>query len=471
MRLSLRTRFIVLITTILLVVFAVVSYFLIRNAGITQTNDLNRESKAFASLATTSIGDAYGTYKDSGTVRIDQAMGQFTDLDSNISNIGIAGLDGTIEFRQSGTPAFVVSSTDVRSFDPVYYSKAGLITQIVEPYFDQADGHPFSVVYTISSAELAHSIQAQEIDVVVFAAIGLLMTAVATYALIRRFFLEPIERVSGLALIVSQGNYDQQISVGSNDEIGDLAHSVNQMANTLKGNIQKLREVDQLKNEFIMIASHNLRTPLSVIVGNVDLLKGSSSLEADAHNMITAIESSVRSLGVFAEDMLTIASIENGEAVLSLKKTSVSQLLRGLEQEFSNLAQTKGVALEWHVDNQERELNMSEVHLRGAVRNLLDNAVKFTKAGGTVTFSLGYVDSETQISVKDTGAGIAPEELPKLFTKFHRGTSTLVYDYTGTGIGLYAAKLIVAAHHGTITVDSHAGQGSTFTIHLPDQLK
>jgi signal transduction histidine kinase len=98
--------------------------------------------------------------------------------------------------------------------------------------------------------------------------------------------------------------------------------------------------------------------------------------------------------------------------------------------------------------------------------NLLENAFKFTKEG-SVTFKATADDKFVTLQVIDTGIGIAAEEIPKLFTKFHRGTSLMRYDYEGTGIGLYLTKLIIDNHQGTIDVESHEGKGTTFTIKLP----
>jgi two-component system phosphate regulon sensor histidine kinase PhoR len=109
------------------------------------------------------------------------------------------------------------------------------------------------------------------------------------------------------------------------------------------------------------------------------------------------------------------------------------------------------------------------VHLRSAIYNLLDNALKFTAEQGQIELSLAHVADAIQIVTKDNGVGIAPEEINKLFTKFHRGTSTLNYNYEGTGIGLYLTKLIITEHGGTIAVQSELGKGSTFTITLPLQ--
>ena len=110
---------------------------------------------------------------------------------------------------------------------------------------------------------------------------------------------------------------------------------------------------------------------------------------------------------------------------------------------------------------------MSVPHLRSALWNLIDNAIKFTHQGGTSSLDVAEADGKVLISVKDTGIGISPEEIPKLFTKFHRGTSVETYDFEGTGIGLYASKIIIEEQGGTITVKSEKDKGSTFTVILP----
>ena len=469
MRFGLRARFILAISLILLCLFTVGAILLVRNVRISQVNDLNRESKAFASLATKPVGDTYSVYKDSGTVRVQQQIEQFTELDSNVSSVKLIGLDGEALFPTMSSAPSGISAAQVETFTTSYTTnRSGLITQVIQPYFDSADQHPFSIVYTISDKELTQNIARQEVDIVVFSVLGLILSALGVFELISRFFLVPVERMSRTAILISGGNYDQQMKVSRNDEIGDLARSVNQMTGTLKGDIQKLQEVDKLKNEFIMITSHNLRTPLTIIDGNLDMLK-SAALDVQTQHMVDSIEASARSLGEFAEDMLTIASIENGAAVLSLKPTPVANLFRGLQEEFDQLASEKKVHLSWQINEPHIMVRASEIHLRGAIRNLLDNAIKFTKEGGDVGVSLKKQDQQVVITVSDTGIGIAPEELPKLFTKFHRATSTLEYNYSGTGIGLYAAKLIVTAHHGTLEAHSELGKGSTFVISLPSQ--
>jgi signal transduction histidine kinase len=136
--------------------------------------------------------------------------------------------------------------------------------------------------------------------------------------------------------------------------------------------------------------------------------------------------------------------------------------------EFELLATKK--QLHWQFTNDVPEtakLNLSQSNMRSALGNLIDNAIKFTKEGGAVRVLADVQDGRLAFSVNDTGIGITPEEMPKLFTKFHRGTSTAQYDYEGAGIGLYLAKLIVTEHGGEVAVKSDPGKGTTFTVYLP----
>ncbi len=467
MRIGLRARFIIVISLVLLVLFATISYFLIRNERLTLERGLNSSSKAFAELATRPIGDAYDTYQTAGGLRVKQETQKFTDLDANITNIAVIGLDGKTLFAVKGQGTDLTANV-VGSFDPVFVTNsAGVYTRIVEPYVDTYGQHKFAVVYDFSTSELEASASRDALTILIFAMIGLLVSAFVTYELINTLFLWPMEHVSRLAAIVGRGDYSQQIAVDRNDEIGDLARSVNQMADTLKGDIQKLQEVDRLKNEFIMIASHNLRTPLTIIKGYLDALR-SSELTDEARQMVSAVETGALSLESFSEDMLTISTIEAGNTHPVTTTTSkLSDIINPLRENFTLVADQKKIKLRWDLPAADSSVRLSLWHARNALSNVIANAVKFTPEGGTATVKFELKDDKYTFTVSDTGVGIAAEEMDKLFTKFHRGTSTLEYNFEGTGIGLYATKLLVESQGGHVAAQSTPGMGSTFTITLP----
>jgi signal transduction histidine kinase len=337
----------------------------------------------------------------------------------------------------------------------------------VVPYIGDDGQHPYSIAFTVSSSAVTQIIEHQVIEIIIFGILGLIASAAALYELTSRFFIGPIERVSRQALIISQGKYDQTIDVIRQDEIGYLANSVNTMSEHLLADITKLQQVDSLKNEFITITSHNLRTPLTIIKGNVDLLDD-TSLPASTAKIIHSIGNSADQLEAFAEDMLTIASIEADKETFKLQETTITDLVTSsLKETFSTAATQKGITLNWDIRDPAAVVNVSIMHVQGVIRNLLDNAIKFTDKGGQVDFAITLEKNTLTITVRDTGIGISADEQAKLFTKFHRGTNIMQYDYVGTGIGLYATKLITEALHGSVHVSSELGKGSTFTVSFP----
>jgi signal transduction histidine kinase len=467
LRLGLRGRITLTISSILIITFALIAVFLIRNAQTTDIKNLNQASKAFASLATQPIGSTFNIYQASGTLRITQQIQTLTDLDSNISNVGIVSLSGATAFSENAQPA-IQPVTVGNSFNPVYTTGSdGLISQIVVPYVDQNGQHPYSIAFTVSSSAVKHDIDHQIIDIIIFSIIGLIVCAGSLYELTSRFFVGPIERVSREAIIISQGKYEQTVNVVSHDEIGDLASSVNTMSQRLLADIAKLQEVDSLKNEFITITSHNLRTPLTIIKGNIELLDP-ASFPPNTGKIFSSISASAARLESFAEDMLTIASIEANTQTLKLEDTTITDLITpNLRETFNSAASQKGLSLNWDIKDPAAVVRVSPVHIQSVIRNLLDNAIKFTEQGGRVDFKAFLADGGLVIEVRDTGIGISEDEQSKLFTKFHRGTNIMQYDYAGTGIGLYVTKLITEAQHGSVRVSSEVGKGSTFTVTIP----
>jgi len=463
-RLGLKARFIGLILILLTTIFAITAVVVIRIDAASLRQELQNRSKTFATLATTPIGNSYLTYQNSGTYLIGKQIATFQALDPTITNIAIVGLDGSSVF-DAGNTHMSVSTADASTFEPAYKYNDGVISRIIYPYIGPNGNHSYAVVYDISSTEIDHEVMHLANSIILDSLLGLLVSAAVTYWLITQLFLNPIKRLRDKTVLIAAGHYDEQITTERHDEIGDLGSSVNRMAEGLKADIQKLKEVDKIKSEFMMIASHNLRTPLTVIDGYISLAK-SQTLSGPVTDILLKIEANSKRLGIFAEDLLTISDIEAGQEVFATEQVDVGKILQSIAGEFTVLAHDKNVRFAADIADDGIVLG-SQAHLRSAIWNLLDNALKFTPENGQINLSLHRVGNNLQLAVSDTGIGIAPEEIGKLFTKFHRGTSTLRYDYEGTGLGLYVTKLIITQHKGSINVESELGKGSTFTVTLP----
>jgi signal transduction histidine kinase len=463
---GIRAKFITLILVILTAIFCLIATYMIRTNASSLRTDLRERSRAFATLATKPIGNTFSIYNNSGKSLVDQQVTHFTDLDQNITNVAVVNIDGTFEYTQHSNVASITTA-QAATFDPIFLkSSSGTVTRIIYPYIDDSGAHSYAVVYDISSAGVDRAVRNLIYSILGFAVFGLLFSAVTIYLLINRLFLSPIKKVRDSALLISTGEYTQQISLTQHDEIGDLATSINQMADSLKADIQKLKELDQLKSEFMMIASHNLRTPISIISGYVDTIK-TQDMSDVLRKMIDNISANTQRLNLFAEDILIIASMESGAEKFYAQPIAVSSVFNTLVEEFKVLAAQKNIAFNVSLARTDATILGSATHLRSAVWNLLENALVFNKEAGSIEFSTVIFDNFLEITVRDNGIGIRPEEMPKLFTKFHRGTSTLDYNYEGTGIGLYITKLVVVGHKGTIHVDSTLGKGTAFIIRIP----
>ncbi|MEJ0073656.1 MAG: ATP-binding protein [Candidatus Saccharibacteria bacterium] len=465
-RWRLRARFLLVLIILLVVTFSAITLVIVRENTHTLRTNLVNQSISFASLATQPIGSSYVLYSQSGTIKIKQEIDSFTSLDNAINQVEIIDTNGKVLFADDNGPQIAVSQSAASSINLSYMrDKRGNLTAIVEPYVESFGLHRYAVVYGISYDSVNSNIRAIVTSIITLSVVILLASMVLWYVFINRLFLRPVARISQEALLISKGELNRKIQLGRNDEIGDLATAVDTMASSLKADIDKLKALDKLKSEFLMITSHNLRTPLTVIQGYVDIMKNMDVPEA-IRGMIQPISSNVLRLQGFAEDVLTISTIENGDDALRGEPQDMGKILARVAQEFADVAKQKQLVFEASVET-DAWVNLDKSHFHSAMWNLLDNAYKFTKNGGTIELKAVTTPGKLDITVRDTGIGIASSEMPQLFTKFHRGTSTLTYDYEGTGIGLYITKLIMKQHGGDVTVQSIEGQGSSFTLSLP----
>lgn len=466
-RFGVREKFLTLVGVVLVAVFTTIAVYLAQSNTTTLRNKLLEEAKAFSVLATRPIGSVFVLYKDSGTLNIDREVADLAALNHNVSNIAIFDVGGKQLFSQDKKTKLVMNEEEYTTFEPIYrYNHDGSLSAIVYPYLENSGAHRFTFLYSISNDSITQAVAEATRSVILLSIISLVGTLLLIYIFVNLGLIRRIRQISTQSSIISHGNLDQQINVRSNDELGDLASSVNSMADSLKGDIIKLQENDRLKSEFMMITSHNLRTPLTIINGYLDQAEDLKTVD-ELRQALRVIGAGSKRLSTFAEDVLTISQIEAGSEIVQQVPTQIQPFITIIAGEFKNIAALNGIELKTDIQAQNTSVVMSQPHVRAAVWNLLDNSVKFTPKGGVITLALLQTGSRVEIRISDTGIGISSEELPKLFTKFHRGTSTLTYNYEGTGIGLYASKIIVERHGGTVRAESELGKGSSFIVSLP----
>jgi len=283
-----------------------------------------------------------------------------------------------------------------------------------------------------------------------------LLVAVVAGWWIARAALRPINRISRTVLTIGESHdLSRRLNfVGPSDEVGRLA-------TTFDGMMDRLEKVFETQKRFVADASHELRTPLTAIRGNADLYSIAPPEERDL--CVASIRREAERMSRLVADLLLLAAADIEERPIHKQTVALDDLLRDVYRAALILASDNvtvsldvrdGVAIEADGDR-----------IKQLVLNLVDNAVKFTPAGGHVTISLHASPDEAVIQVADTGIGIAPEEQQAIFDRFYRVEHAR--SRRGSGLGLSISSWIAAAHGGSIDVESQPGSGSTFTVHLP----
>jgi len=232
----------------------------------------------------------------------------------------------------------------------------------------------------------------------------------------------------------------------------------------------QLRKLDNAKSEFISIASHQLRTPLTAIKGFISLLLEGSygAVETKIRDVLNKIYLSNERLIQLVEDLLNISRIESGRMEYKFVLGDIVKLVNDLQDTFMITAKNRGLSLTFAVPKEEiPPVEMDQAKIREVASNLIDNSLKYTQKGG-VTVSVTQNGSAVRVIVSDTGIGIPKENLPYLFSKFSRGKDTSRLHAEGTGLGLYVGRNLVEMHHGKIWAESDGpNRGSRFIVELP----
>ncbi len=289
---------------------------------------------------------------------------------------------------------------------------------------------------------------------------GLAATALSLILgfLLARNFIHPIKSLAIATQAVARGDFERNVPIQRQDEIGVLARSFNEM-------IAQLKRSRDLRRQMTADIAHELRTPLSLILGHAEAV--SEGVLPPTPEALETIHDEARHLARLVEDLRTLSLSETGELSLMVRPLSPSNLLAEVSDSYRNLARLQGITLEVQITPNLPEINGDADRLNQVLHNLLDNALRYTPTGGRVTISAHPSDGGVKLRVQDSGPGIPAEDLPNVFERFYRGDKTRHRGEGGAGLGLAIAKSLIELHHGRIWVESQLGEGTTFFIWLP----
>lgn len=237
------------------------------------------------------------------------------------------------------------------------------------------------------------------------------------------------------------------------------------LVGALRSAYERLGELDRMKSDFIAIASHELRTPLSLVLLYAAMLRDEMGAEATPE-LDAVLRASLRLKHVI-ETMLNLRYLETGEMDLDLAQFDLRAAVRQACEDYAQIAETGGLQVSIEVPEDEVPVVADREKIRVVLDNLISNAVKFTPAGGRVDVSLARRGDEIQVSVCDTGVGIPPDEVGRVFDRFYQAEDHMTRRHGGMGLGLSIVKGLVELHGGRVRVESEVGRGSRFVVALP----
>ncbi len=276
--------------------------------------------------------------------------------------------------------------------------------------------------------------------------------------------------------IVTSGSFGTDVPVESSDEVGRLAADFNRMMALLRSRhkrlvqsqkryrslYQKHQKLNQLKSIFVSDASHHLRTPLTIMRGEIEVALRRERQPADYRETLSIVEEEAAHLGKIVESLLTLAKADSGKLLAMQEDIDFSAVCRQQAKLARLLAEEKGVCLKHAIER--RCLMRGDPNRLGElVLNLLENAIKYTPKGGVVELNLEKRDESVVLEVRDSGVGIPAADLENVFERFYRGRNAMRLS-KGSGLGLSICKSIAEAHGGEISVSSAVGKGSTFRV-------
>ena len=278
--------------------------------------------------------------------------------------------------------------------------------------------------------------------------------------LVARKSLAPVAAMSGQAERMSAKDLKQRLEVRNrNDELGRLAAVLNGLLSRLDRSFESMRS-------FTADAAHELRTPLSIIRGEADVALSQDRDPTEYKEALAIIQDEGRRLSRLVDDMLALARADAGQQPLEIKGLYLNDLAEECCRSAQVLALQRGLSLS-RQPSSDIPFRGDEDLLRRMMLNLLDNAIKYTPAGGVVSLAVVEGELSIQIVVTDSGIGIPPEAAPRIFERFYRVGKARSRVDGGSGLGLSIAKWVAEAHNGTINYTSRPGEGSTFIVDLP----
>jgi heavy metal sensor kinase len=431
---------------ITLVVFGTTAYYMLRN-NLYRNLDQSLQARS---------NELQGTIVIEGSrVRFDQKIDEFVLVyDANgklLSRLGpnteFAGIAKTVEQALFGNASFVSAETASGPYVRLYAAPFNVNSETrVALVVGRVPNDVLNMLATFRMVILNSSV------------LFFLLAGVGGWFLAGRT-LKPVERIADIARGIGESDLSRRIDVETDDELGRLA-------STLNGMIARLEEAFVKQRQFVADASHELRTPLAVLQAESSLVLEKPRSQDEYRRSLELVAQEVSYMSEIVGKLLVLARSDTGSEPISIQEVDLAGLLVEIGRDVEALARERTLKLSFGpLDGV--KVRGDRVRLRQLFLNILDNALRYTPEGGTITGSVSREDDHAVATISDSGVGIPDEHLPFIFDRFYRIDNARTDGEGGTGLGLSIATSIAKMHGGTIEVESRVGEGTTFRVVLP----
>jgi len=423
-----------------------------------------------AYIKTSLIKDSYSVVKNHRTDIYEnlQTIDNFAD-----STVYVIDHDGTLLcssesniIKNGFLSAEIIENILADSENAYSISKInGVFDELRLNFFYELKSEQGSTIVMVSSPDIGDPVfTTKVIKTIISVSLWIFLAALISVYFISERIVEPLRQISTAAQNFAKGKFETRVKVSGRDEVATLADAFNNMADSLG-------RLEEMRSSFLANVSHDLRTPMTTISGFVDGIIDGTIPEEKRSYYLAIISSEVRRLSRLVSSLLQLSRLEAGDTKYKMIDFNLSEKARQILISFETKIDGKKLEIEFN-NNQDIFVNADTDAIHQVIYNLTDNAIKFTPEGGTIsiTLSVRTIEKRTKkalFTIKNSGPGIPPEEIPFLFDRFYKSDRSRGLDKTGTGLGLYIVKTTLINHGEDIKVTSEPGKSTEFNFTLP----
>ncbi len=442
-----------------------------RNSWVLVTDRTRDESRPVVAIATPiHTGGAVILRLDGAA--IDALFSQIEPPGSAV--IAVFDAQGQLLFRKQAADAPLTADVGSSPLFNALGTQRVTVAELQSPYDNirrvyglcRAGPTDFVIAVGVPSATLYEPMRIQFMRYALFSFLAFVCAMIAAI-LMQRKIVDPIQRLSAAADALGKGDFSVSAPASAATEIGELGTTFNKMAQEIKEREERLAQLDRLKSEFVSSVSHELRTPLTTISTLTHVLRHARTSEAERCEYLDTIAAECDRQIDLVTNLLDLSRIESGVYKVALGPVDAGQIIHDCVRTIEHSAANRQLEVRTELPSQSITLIADHRTLRRAVCTIAENAIKYTPDHGTIVLGVTTAGEEGGIYIKDTGCGISAADLPHIFERFYQGGETNGEVEPGVGLGLYVVRGLVEQLRGRISVESEVGQGSTFTIWLP----